>query len=259
MQSIDIYKQGNDKLRLLLQGPAGSGKTQLACQFPGAYLIDVDVNGGGAIRYIREHGLKEPVGCDFLDRDEKGNVVPMKDRYTRLNTLLVAAQTNPVVETIIIDSATTFADVLIAEVLRVQNKDKMTKQEWGFFGNAGRHLFSVLTAMRKHIVFIGHEKINKNEDGSVAYPIKVAWPGQVGQNIGAFFTNVWRCEVERKMVPGPGGTLVAQYNWLVRTMPDQQYELKNTLGVPALFKFDWKIIEDALNKGCNTQPVSTAA
>ncbi len=249
MQTIDKYPEQNDKLRLLLQGSPGTGKTQLACQFPGAYVIDVDVNLGGPLRYMKQHGLKLPVGYDVLDRNEAGALVPMKDRYTRLNTLLIAAQANPVIETIIIDSATTFADVLIAEVLRMQGKEKMTKQEWGFFGNAGRHLLNVLTSMRKHIVFIGHEKINKNEDGSVAYPIKVAWPGQVGQNIGAFFTNVWRCEVERKMVSIPGQPgLQSEYHWWVRTMPDHQYELKNTLGIPALFKFDWNIIQAALAK-----------
>ena len=249
MQTIDKYQDANDKLRLLLQGSPGTGKTAMACQLPGAYVIDVDVNLGGALRFLKERGLHLPIGYDVLDRNEAGALVPMKERYQRLNTLLIAAQSNPLVETIIIDSATTFADVLIAEVLRMQGKEKMTKQEWGFFGNAGRHLFNVLASMRKHIVFIGHEKVNKNEDGSIAYPVKVAWPGQVGQNIGAFFTNVWRCEVERKTVAVAGQPgLSSEYHWWVRTMPDQQYELKNTLGLPALFKFDWKLIEEALAK-----------
>lgn len=242
MRPIESYADTNDKLRLVLQGSAGSGKTTLACQFPKPYIIDIDVNLGGTLRFLREHNLPLPVGYDVLDKDDKGQAIPLPQRYSRLNQCLIEAQQNPLIETIVIDSGTTLSDVMIAEVLRQQNKSEMSKREWGFFAILGRHFMSVLASMRKHIVLIVHEKIEKTPDGAIAYPIKIAWPGQVGQNIGAFFTNVWRCEVQ--VIPKG---VNSEYKWLIRTMPEFKYELKNTLGLPATFEFKWETIAAKLN------------
>lgn len=241
MQPITDYKSTNDKLRLLLQGPSGAGKTTLACQFPGAYIIDIDVNLGGTLRFLQEHKLQLPIGYDILDKDEKGVSIPLNLRYQRMNACLIEAQKNDAVETIIIDSGTTLSDVMIAEVLRQQNKTEMSKREWGFFAIVGRHFMATLASMRKHIVLIVHEKIEKDPNGSVVYPVKVAWPGQVGQNIGVFFTNVWRCEVQAT----PSG-MQTNYKWLIRTMPEYKYELKNTLALPPLFEFNWNTIAEKL-------------
>lgn len=244
MQPITSYASTNDKLRLLLQGPSGAGKTTVACQFPKPYVIDIDINLGGTLRFLKENNLALPVGYDVLDKDETGAEVQLKQRYQRLNKCLLDAQTNPEVETIILDSGTTLADVLIAEVLRQQGKNLITdfkdgRQFWGFFGNLGRGFLALLTQMRKHIVLIVHEKIMTLPDGGVVYPVKVAWPGQVGQNLGIFFTNVWRCEVQSQV----GG----KYQWLIRTMPEYRYELKNTLGLPPTFEFKWETIQKQLD------------
>lgn len=249
MQSIESYSSDNDWLRLLLQGPAGSGKTDVAARFPGAYIIDVDVNLGGVLRRLKEQKLQLPVGFDVLDKDEKGVEVPMISRFQRLEKCLNDIQSNPLVKTIVIDSGTTLVDVLIAEVCRKQNKTSIAdwkdgRQFWNFFAPFCRSFFGKLTQMRRHIVLICHESLQKNEAGAVVYPTKVAWPGQVGQNIGAFFTNVWRCENSREGF-GPNEKI----KFTLRTSPDGKYELKNTLGLPPQFEFNWQTIQTALDKG----------
>lgn len=245
MQAITDYKQ-NDKLRLALQGPSGAGKTTVACQFPKPYIVDVDVNLGGTLRFLKEHNLPMPVGFDVLDKNEKGEAIDIKQRYQRLNACLVAAQQNPEIETIVLDSGTTLSDVMIGEILRQQGKNAISdfkdgRQFWGFFAVLGRNFMATLTSMRKHIVLILHERIMTTADGSVVYPVKIAWPGQVGQNLGLFFTNVWRCEVELK----PTG-MKTEYKWQIRTMPEYKYELKNSLGLPPLFEFKWETIAEKL-------------
>jgi hypothetical protein len=241
MQPISSYTDDNDRLRLILQGPPGSGKTTLASQFPRAHIIDIDVNLGGTLRFLTEKKLTLPVSFDVLDRDEKGIVVPLPQRYARLDACLKAAGESPDIDTIVIDSGTTLSEVMIAEVLRQQQKSEMSKREWGFFATLARHFLGVLRQVRKHIVLIVHEKTEKLESGAIVYPIKVAWPGQVGQNIGAYFTNVWRCEVD---VVAKG--MSNEYKWLIRTMPDAKYELKNSLGLPAKFEFKWETIAEKL-------------
>lgn len=246
MQPITEYKDSNDKLRLILQGPSGSGKTTVACQFPKPYVIDVDVNLGGTLRFLKSHGLQLPVGFNVLDRDENGVEVPMKQRYLRLDAYLKEAQLNSDIETIILDSGTTLSDVMIAEILRQQNRNAIAdfkdgRQFWGFFAILGRHFMGTLASMRKHIVLTLHERVMTNESGAVVYPTKVSWPGQVGQNIGLFFTNVWRCEVQQV----PTG-LDVKYKWQIRTMPDYRFELKNSLELPPTFEFNWNTIAEKL-------------
>lgn len=238
----------DDVLRLLLQGRPGSGKTVVACQMPKPVIIDIDRNMGGALRHIRDHKLTMPVGIEFVDRDEKDQLIPLNLRYQKLAQIMLQLQGNPECETIVIDSGTTLADIMIQEVLRSQGKTAISdfkdgRQFWNFFAIAGRHFMAVLSQIRKHVVLIVHEKVREDEKGNVVYPIEVAWPGQVGDIIGCFFTNVWRCESDT--IP-QGATTPPKYVFQVRTMPNHQYSLKNTLGVPALFPFDWKIIQQKL-------------
>jgi hypothetical protein len=59
--------------------------------------------------------------------------------------------------------------------------------------------------------------------------------------MGAFFTNVWRCEVEREGIP-------PKYKFVIRTMQDTQHHgLKNDLELPAMFQFDWNTIQQKMS------------
>lgn len=249
MQPITTYDTANRFLRLLLQGPPKSGKTVLACQFPRPYVIDLDVNLGGPLRFMRERNLPLPVGYDVLDKDENGKDVPVSERYIRLDKLIKEAAVNPNIDTVIFDSATNLVDVFIAEVLRQQKKPVMSKQEWGFFFALSKNWFGTVAQMRKHIVIPAHEKINKDKEGAVILPYDVAWPGQFGQIIGAFMTDIWRTDCQEGAPVNVGGKLQKSYSWLVKTMPSYQYKLGNSLGLPPEFEFKWETIAAKLTGG----------
>jgi AAA domain len=238
MQKIETYSK-ESHLRLLLQGPPGVGKTTLACHFPGAYIADCDINLAGPLRWLRENNGVLPIGYDLIDRDENGTEVNPALRYDRLGRCLNTALKDPSVQTIVIDSATKLSDYIIAEVLRQQGKKEMTIQMWGFYLALWKHFLGLLTAQRKHFVLICHERVEKDEiDQSLKYFVLV--PGQMGHIIGSLFTDVWRCEVSVAGVP-------AKYSWNIRTMPDHKFALKNSLGLPPVFKFNWSAIEAKLN------------
>lgn len=239
MQPITDYAKKEARLRLLLQGPPGSGKTTLACSFPKPYIIDIDVNLDGPLRFRSKRNLPLPVGYDRLDIDEKGAAVPPVARYLRLDRCLIEAQQNPDIETIVIDSATGFTDILMEEVKRRQPGVKDGRQLWGFFFEYGKQFLATLTSMRKHIVLIAHERVEKDEvEGGLKY--RVNWPGQLGDLIGGFFTDVWRAEVQSI------GGLQPSYKWVVRTMPDYRFTLKNGFEFPAIFEFSWALVEQKM-------------
>lgn len=239
MQPISDYNTKDNFLRLLLQGEPGSGKTTVACNFPGAYVIDIDGNLAGPLRYQQNHGKSVPVGYDRLDIDEGGKNVDKLQRYTRFEKLVNEAANNPTIETIIIDSATALADVLWAETEKRQPSVKDGRQMWGFFLQYGKHLMGQLTQIRKHIVMTAHERLEKNElDQTIK--VKVVWPGQLGDYISAFFTDNWRCECN------PGVGFNAPHVWNIKTLGDYRMSLKNSFELPTTFQFDWKLIESKL-------------
>lgn len=241
MQPISTYATSDAHLRLLLQGPPKSGKTSLACQFPKPYVIDLDVNLRGALQHLRDLNLPLPVGYDRVEIKD-GKLVDMSQRYILLNNLMIAAGTDPSVETIIIDSATMLSDIMIAEVLRQQGKAEMSIQLWGFFYQLGKKFCSALSNYRKHIVLIAHERFEKDESSGL-HMFRIAWPGQLGDIIGAFFTDVWRCEVS------PTAGVNPTYKWVVRTMPDHRVALGNSLKLPPTFEFSWAEVEKRLKGG----------
>lgn len=255
MPLISEYSNANNHLRLVLQGPSGVGKSCIAAQFPKPWIFDLDIKLNSAIYYLKRNKLQLPVGYDVCDvneydKDETGRPkpIPKLERFLHLDKHLIAANNNPAVETIVLDSGTMLADILINEVLRQQGKIKMSdfkdgRQFWMFFAPFCLNFFATLAQFRKHVVLTVHEKINKLENGSIAYPIKVAWPGQVGGNIGAFFSCVWRAEVEKQQ----SGTNL-NYKWKIRTKPDGMYELNDTLDMPPTFEFSWPTIQAALDK-----------
>lgn len=242
MQRIESYKTNDALLRVLLQGDPKSGKTTMACQFPGAYIIDIDVNLAGPLRYLKSAKLPLPVGYDVVDHEDGKEIHPDL-RYTRFSKLLTEASTNDEVKTIVIDSATGLVDLLLAETKRLQPGIKDQRQMFGFFFQYGKEFLTRLKTIRKHIVLVCHEKLEKNPDGSVILPYRVAWPGQLGHIIASFFTDVWRCEVLEK----PTG-LETKYEWVVKTMPNFQFKLGNSLGLPPVFKFDWKVIQERIDR-----------
>lgn len=240
MQPIEDYPTKEEFIRLLLQGPSGSGKTTVLCQFPDVYVIDVDVNLGGPLRFCKSHNLPVPLGYSRLDLDENGQVVPPTARYLRFIKLYDEAMANDKIKTIGLDSATGFVDVLMAEVKRQQPSVKDGRQLYGFYLEAGKQFLGKLTQTRKNIVVVAHERIEQDGMTQITQ-YRVAWPGQLGDYLGAFFTNVWRCEVDREGIP-------PKYKFVIRTMQDTQHHgLKNDLELPPIFTFDWNLIQSKLS------------
>lgn len=251
MKNIYDYATNVANVRLVLHGPAGSGKTTLACQFPGVYIADLDKNLGGPLRWLNDNKRQFPVGYDIISEKDDGSPIAMPFRYQRLTECLQKAAADPTVETILIDSLTNFADILIAETLRIQGKAVMSKQEWGFFFSYGKAFLTKMADINKHIIFNAHEKMVKTESGAVIRN-EIYFPGQLSSIMASLVTDVWHTEVK----PDFSG----KHKFMVKTMPDALTNLKNSLGLPSEFEFTWAQVADRLKalKNPIPRPVTNA-
>lgn len=244
-------------LRLILQGPPGSRKSSLACYFPRPYFIDMDKNLGGVIAYHKEHNLPLPVGYDRVDVDKSGKAIgnlvgkkteadiarQLAPRYDRLNDHLMWAQESTEFDTLVLDSGSVLSQLLMAWTQVSQNFPKDGRQTYGFFYSYGMALVNVLMSINKHVILIIHEEVKENPMTQVQ-EYRMAWPGKLAGFMGAYFTNVWRSEIKSE---GYGAT--KKYTQMLRTQQDSQfYGLKNNLGLPPEFAFDWNTIKAGLAK-----------
>lgn len=242
MQTIDTYQQ-NAYFRVLIQGPPGSGKSSIAAQFPNVYFADCDLNLAGVLRWLKRTNKPLPIGYDTIDRKEDGTLVEEKLRFERLVYCLQQACANPAIDTIVLDSGTKIGDYITAHTLFKQNKSAMEITSWGFYLGYWKSLIGGLCSQPKHLVFNVHEKVEKDEiDQALKYFLNI--PGQFGGIAGSLFTDVWRAEV----VKGAGFGANAEYKYVIRTMPDHKFQLKNSLGLPPVMEFDWNKIQEKLEE-----------
>jgi hypothetical protein len=241
MQTITQYQQDNH-IRLLLQGPPGSGKSTLACQFPSVYVADCDVNLAGPLRFLQKNNKTIPIGYDLIDRNGEGPV-PLQNRWERLITCLNTALKDPAVGTIVIDSATKLSDYIRYKILGSGRElESLSQPQWGTYFLMWKQLIGRLIEQPKHFILLAHETVETDVTNQHLKHF-ISIPGQTRFVIGALFTDIWRCEVDKRR---DGNSDKFKYHFVVRTMPDMCYNLKNSLGLEPILEFDWSKVEDKL-------------
>jgi hypothetical protein len=231
MRTNETYKS-NQSFGLLLLGLPKSGKTNVAMCFPAPYFADCDNNLSSAVRRFPD----KKFWYDIINIDDQGKEVPKEKRWTRLTDNIKLAVADPNIKTIVIDSLSLVADYAIDHICHEQKIPVMRIQDWGSLKNLMTRFVTYLRSTGKMIIVTGHEKYDKDEvSGTILY--RINFPGSLADNIGAFFSDVWRCECEEK-----GG----KYVYTVRTMPTPRMALGNSLGLPATFEFTWDEIQKKL-------------
>lgn len=201
----DSYEQPDS---ILLVAYPGTGKTTLALQFPGVFVLDCDANQKGPIEWLKQHGKFKPVFYGSPLFDENKQPVPRLDQYKRAAELLMEAASSPDVKTIFIDSATTFCDIVMTEVYRQQGRklgsifnptktiksadDQTQQQDWGVFYGMMKRIIFELKSSGKLLILAAH--IKSNADPSGATEKNIAIPGQTGELIAGWFGEVWKLE-----------------------------------------------------------------
>jgi hypothetical protein len=228
--------QSNDRAIIIIGDP-GTRKTTLCLHFPSPYFLDCD---GNLSAPVEQTGVRE----FFFDRathDSDGTPIHPIDRFLHCVKCLNEAVASTDVKTVIIDSLTSFTDIILSEVRRqeygaaattetaknVADAKPMRIQDWGKFAFLLKNIVTKLRTCGKTVVFTAHNNFEKDEvDQRFKQFINV--PGQSKSTISGLFTDCWHTFFE---VKGVGAAV--QHEFKVRTLPVSDTDHR---GVKSSFK-----------------------
>jgi hypothetical protein len=168
-----------DKFILLLWGPAMSGKTVLASQFPNPYFIDLD-NQMGSVRTVASSQGKDvdfPVILidekqtedeDFIELCGKQFVNQMA--WPKLKKIVeILSRKLTLDDTLVLDNLSRASEYLTAYIKKRSGHDPMQIQDWGVFAEEVRTLVDFLKEASTNSIVIGHEGTTKDDMSGKLY------------------------------------------------------------------------------------------
>jgi hypothetical protein len=208
---------------IIICGDPGTRKTTLALHFPAPYFFDCDNNMAAPVEQTGITNFK----YDMAARDDDDKLIHPLDRFLHCAKCINAAAADPTIRTIVVDSLTTFADILLSEVRRQEfgamaasweakdaaDAKTMRIQDWGKFAWLLKNFFSKLRTCGKTVVVIAHNIVDKDE-ADARYKSFLNVPGQSKTTLSGLFTDCWTTQCE---VTGIGAA--AQRKFTVRTLP----------------------------------------
>ena len=200
MNAKDISVDGL-KLKVLVYGKSGTGKTTFACSFPKPYIFDFD------------NGMLSQRGKD-VEYDTFTNWQAFEYKLQELEKKCGY-------ETLVVDSVTTMQEYMMQNILLLNKRMTPTLHEWGRLVDGLQSLFMRLTKMAHHIIFTAHEQLIQDEVTSEVMILPLIVGKKLPGQIPLWFDEVYRAQVMR------GSDSKPQYKLL--TTADIKYSAKSRL------------------------------
>lgn len=176
----------NMKLKMLVYGKSGSGKTTWACGFPKPFVFDFD---GGMLsqrgRDVEYETFMEPA-------EQKGIA------FQKFEECLKDKERNPgKYETYILDSVTTMQEYRLNYLTMLSGKPRPTQYEWGMLVLDLRDFMQRLKNLPGHIIVIAHEALAQDEITGEILVEPVIYGKKLPAQLPLWFDEVYRAQVSR--------------------------------------------------------------
>lgn len=227
-----LKQQTQSKFVILLWGPALSGKTVLASQFPKPYFIDLDGQMGSVLSLAKKSGAEVdfPViqvdespteDPDFLELCGK-NFAKMS-AWVKLKKLVeVLSRKLGDDETLVLDNLSRAGEFLTADIKRKAGRTQMQIQDWGTFYDEMATIVDYLHTPygKSNTILVGHEGSKKDELSGELFKT-LLMPGSFKDRIPSKVSDFLYLNVS---VTGPKNK--REIKRVLQTVPD----LKNPVG-----------------------------
>lgn len=151
-----------DFVPLLLFGPPGCGKSQLAQTASNPYTLDLDA-GMHRLRLPKKKSARFDTWGDVVEAGQKGLFAPY--------------------DTIVIDTGGRALESMIASIMaentKYNNYGNLSIQGWGVLGTRFKTWMNLVRSWRKNVVMLCHQEDSKDANGNMDsapdLPGKMAW------------------------------------------------------------------------------------
>jgi hypothetical protein len=223
-KDIDIEKG----MKILLYGPAGTGKTEFASTFPNPHFIDLD-NGmltvaGKDITYvtISQKKTTDPLFLDNVDKRYHDKCAYQK----AVKMIEYWANKLTKDDTLIIDSWTFMNEFVMKFVLKLANQGTPRIQDWGAAQGLLIGILDQINDLECNVIIIAHTQFVKDENSGF-----VSWlPDTIGKlatKMSVFFDEVYLMSAER----GKGADK-DKVVYVTTTVPTRSTTAKTRLKLP---------------------------
>lgn len=227
-----IYKtldEVDPKTTLLLKGAPGTGKTYLCGQLPDAVVINMDNNLSGLRQLPEGTRNKLRIVNPRFSEDEKQ--LPGPKVFDNMIKQLTKVCEDDSVKTIILDSVTTMAELLMDKIIGSSNPSVAAKiQHYGEFTRYMKWFGDDLLCAQdldKNIVFIAHEQlIMDSTTQETKYALNMVT--KMKDSFELYFTDCWRTYTK---VPTAG-----EVQYRIRTAPGNKFTAKCSSDLPNDFE-----------------------
>lgn len=225
----------NCRIKLLLKGAPGTGKTWIAGHFPKPAIIDFEDNTRCYFKDTFPQDLAKDIV--IVNPRREGGVSTGKELapilwWKNACSLIDSLAEEPSIETIVLDSLTAITNLIFYSTTKTFDPShRITQPEFGDFHrqiNSLGTLFLEEKTITKNIVVIAHEVEKTDEDGKNPQLV-LNMPTSQKATFPKYFTDVWRTFVRVQLTGGP--------KYLVRTEPMPNGPGKCSLNIPA--EFEW--------------------
>lgn len=246
--ALDIRRAGDadypKRIRLLVAGPPGSGKTLFASTAPNVLYVNAE---GGMMSVVD----RQP---HVLDLRNSGQLMELRmalDQEPDVQEKIIGTP----VDTVVLDTIDEIARILVRERLESTKKDVLAIQDWGWLGDQLRGIVRGFRNLDINLIINVHLKTSEDSESGRTI-VSPAIQGAMGDEIPGYVDLAVKLVARSmtKMVDGQGIREVVRY---FQTYPDIQHPWikdrsgKLPLEFPVNFSDDWKRL-DAMIYGPST-------
>lgn len=211
---LPTLAEGSARMSMLLWGPAGAGKTVLACSAPGQkLLINFDPDGPNSLGAREDivlidlsssnHAITEKFTAD-------DPLLPLSDKSHKLSAILDAG-----INTVVVDSCSAYSQLAVERGISVTKGATLERPSPGAYGARNALTLRMMTAILRltgkrniNVIFITHEDDAgvRNSDGELLH-ITMLIGGKLASQTALQISEVWHINdtgKERKIMVRPG-------------------------------------------------------